>query len=205
MGRTSLSGQWRGPDPLLTSDRMSLYFSTERRFTNLDPDRLICHVAVPRHLVPPLLQSQKKEGHSSVPAATAALHRTATHQEQWAGQQCATLAAGGRPVSICTHLATWAQGWFSKGAGRRLGTHQQERQDKHRDPGRTDRAAAAQTPASLWAGASGSPQLLPSDVIWNTIDDCSGYPDAEILYYNLRIDYKDTWGGKKNNSIYSPF
>ena len=122
----------------------------------------------PRHPVPPLLQSQKRKGIPLPLLPPLPLHRTATHQEQWAGPAWLLGPSVPRsqlvapPASVCTHLATAGpKAGLARGQGWCLGTHHQERQDKHRDPGRTDRAAAAQTPASLRAGASGSPRLLP--------------------------------------------
>ena len=37
--------------------------------------------------------------------------------------------------------------------------------------------------------------VAPSDVIWNTIDDHSGYPIWKSCTYNLRIDYRIPGGG----------
>ena len=35
----------------------------------------------------------------------------------------------------------------------------------------------------------------PSDIIWNTIDDCTGYPIWKSCTYDLRIDYRIPGGG----------
>ena len=66
----------------------------------------------PRHPVPPLLQSQKRKGIPLPLLPPLPLHRTATHQEQWAGPAWllgprvprSQLVAP--PASVCTHLAT---------------------------------------------------------------------------------------------------
>ena len=35
----------------------------------------------------------------------------------------------------------------------------------------------------------------PSDIIWNTIDDCTGYPIWKYCTYDSRIDYRIPGGG----------
>ena len=62
-----LSGQWKGPDPLLTSGRgCACIFPQDADSPIYIRDRLIRHVAVPQTsgspiaLVPPLLRSQKR-------------------------------------------------------------------------------------------------------------------------------------------------
>lgn len=111
-----LFGQWKGPNPLLTGSRGCGYiFSRGCRFTNLIPDRLIAMSQSLRHLVLPLLHHKNKNGTSAI-AAT---------------RNCHTLQAAGRAGLTCWDPVCHAS--------------QQERQDKHQDPGGTDRAAAVQT------------------------------------------------------------
>ena len=58
-----LSGQWKGPDPLLTSGQgYACVFQQEADSPIWVPDRLIRHVAAPRHPIPPLLRPQKRKG-----------------------------------------------------------------------------------------------------------------------------------------------
>ena len=95
-----LSGQWKGPDPLLTSSRgCACIFPQDTDALIWIPDRLICHYF---------------EGHSSAPAAAA----TTRNSRAWgavggaslaAGAQCAALAAGS-PTRVCAGLAAMPTG-----------------------------------------------------------------------------------------------
>ena len=86
-----LSGQWKGPDPLLTSGRgCACIFPQDADSPIYIRDRLIRHVAVPQTSGSPIALITKEEGHSSAPATTARNSRAS--------------GAVGR-----TSLATWAQ------------------------------------------------------------------------------------------------
>ena len=86
-----LSGQWKGPDPLLTRGRgCACIYPQEADSPIWIADRLIRHVAVPQTSGSPIALITKEEGHSSAPATTARNSRAS--------------GAVGR-----TSLATWAQ------------------------------------------------------------------------------------------------
>ena len=61
-----LSGQWKGPDPLLTSGRgCACILPQDADFPIYIRDRLIRHVAVPQTSSSPIASITKEEGHSS--------------------------------------------------------------------------------------------------------------------------------------------
>ena len=63
-----LSGQWKGPDQLLTSGRgYACVFPQDADSPIWIPDRLIHHVLVPQTPGPPTASTTKKEGASSTP------------------------------------------------------------------------------------------------------------------------------------------
>ena len=90
-----LSGQWKGPDPLLTSGRgCACIFPQDADSPVWIPDRLICHYF---------------EGHSSAPAAAATTRNSRARgavggASLAAGAQC-TVLAGSSPASVCARLA----------------------------------------------------------------------------------------------------
>ena len=112
-----LFGQWKGPNPLLTGSRGCGYiFSRGCRFTNLDPRQADHHVAVPQAPGSSTASPQKTK-------MELLCHRGRTKPPHTASRR------QGRPH------------WWDPVCH----ASQQERQDKHRDPGGTDRAAAVQT------------------------------------------------------------
>ena len=90
-----LSGQWKGPDPLLTSGRgCACIFPQDTDALIWIPDRLICHYF---------------EGLSSAPAAAATTRNSCAlgavgGASLAAGAQCAALATGS-PTGVCVPLA----------------------------------------------------------------------------------------------------
>ena len=127
---------------------MCLYFSTGRRFSNLDPGQADSPCCRPPTSGSPIASLTKEEGHSSAPAAAAA-HRELQAGPAWLpGPRAQRSQPVAPPASVCARLAAAEpeaslrpvqQGSGGCGAW-------QVRQDKHRDPSETDRAAAARTP-----------------------------------------------------------
>ena len=73
-----LSGQWKGPDPLLTSGRgYACIFPQGAKSSIWILDRLTHHVAVPQTSSSPIASTTKEEGHSSFPASAAHLESPA--------------------------------------------------------------------------------------------------------------------------------
>ena len=76
--RDLLSGQWKGPDPLLTSSRgYACIFPQDADSPIWVPDRLILHVLAPRIMDSPASVISKKEEASSTPAPSASTGSTA--------------------------------------------------------------------------------------------------------------------------------
>ena len=102
-----LSGQWKGPDPLLTSGRgCACIFPQEADSPIWIADRLIRHVAVPQTSGSPIALITKEEGHSSAPATTAQNSRASgavgrTSLATWAQH---TALAAGSPTSVRLRL-----------------------------------------------------------------------------------------------------
>ena len=102
-----LSGQWKGPGPLLTSGRgCACIFPQDAD----SPDRLIHHVAVPQTSGSPIASITKEEGHSSAPAAAAVRNSRASEATGWtslaAGPSAQRLQLVAPSASVCTCLAT---------------------------------------------------------------------------------------------------
>ena len=144
-----LSGQWKGPDPLLTSGRgCACIFPQDADSPIQIPDRLIHYVAVPQTSGSPIASITKEEGHSSAPPAAIAGNSRASgaagRTSLAAGAQRTALAAVAPPASVCIGLAAAEP---EAGSAREQGRRPpQGRQNKHRDPGKTYRAAAARIP-----------------------------------------------------------
>ena len=130
-----LSGQWKGPNPLLISGRgCACIFPQVADSPIWIPDRLIPHCI---------------EGHSSAPAIAAAgnsrAQGTAARQEPWAGPAwlLGPSVPYSQPVSPARVWACLAAAGSAGGASRAACFRRQKRQDKHRDPSRTDSCCSA--------------------------------------------------------------
>ena len=152
-----LSGQWKGPGPLLTSGRgCACIFPQDadspdrlRSWTGLDPGQADSPCCSSPDIRFPHCFDHKRGGALLCPCRCCCSEQPCVGSHGldqpgcWA--QCTALAACS-PISICLHLLghRWARGQFSKGAG--AAPAGRGGKINNRDPGETDRAAATWTP-----------------------------------------------------------
>ena len=151
-----LSRQWKGPDPLLTGGRgCACIFLQDADLPIWILYRLIRHVTVPQAPGSSTATTTKKKKGTPLPLPPP-VSASARNSRALGAAGGANLAAGTQlphsqpvapPASLCTCLAiAGPEASLARGQGLRSGARRLERQDKHRDPSKTDGAAATRTP-----------------------------------------------------------